>query len=65
MTDLAGQTDGALPYQLTRFELPLEKVEQVRRGTSPWPTRSPTTSGRTGPMPRSRIPAKSARRSGW
>jgi restriction system protein len=33
VADLAGQTDGALPYQLTRFELPLEKVEQVRRGT--------------------------------
>lgn len=31
---LAGQDNPKMPYQLTKFELPLEQVEAVRRGTT-------------------------------
>lgn len=33
VAELAGQDSPSMPYQLTRFELPLEKVEQIRRQT--------------------------------
>ncbi|MEX5711376.1 hypothetical protein AB1484_24575 [Parafrankia sp. FMc6] len=34
VAELAGQDSPGMPYQLTKFELPLEKVEEVRRGTT-------------------------------
>ncbi|WP_328463881.1 hypothetical protein [Streptomyces sp. NBC_00448] len=34
VAELAGQDGPGMPYQLTKFELPLEKVEEVRRGTT-------------------------------
>ncbi|MBM0231451.1 hypothetical protein JNW91_05990 [Micromonospora sp. STR1_7] len=34
VADLAGQNSPNMPYQLTRFELPLEKVEEIRQGTT-------------------------------
>lgn len=33
VADLAGQDSPGMPYQLTNFELPLKKIEEVRRGT--------------------------------
>ena len=33
VADLAGQDGPGMPHQLTRFELPLEKVEQIGHGT--------------------------------
>ncbi|RCV58186.1 hypothetical protein [Marinitenerispora sediminis] len=35
VAELAAQDDLDMPYQLTRFELPLAKVEEVRRGITP------------------------------
>lgn len=34
VAELAAQDSPGMPYQLTRFELPLAKVEEVRRGTT-------------------------------
>lgn len=34
VAELSGQDSPGMPHQLTRFELPLEKVEAVRRGTT-------------------------------
>ncbi|MFE9797416.1 hypothetical protein ACFYP6_01015 [Streptomyces goshikiensis] len=34
VADLAAADSPGMPYQLTKFELPLEKVEEVRRGTT-------------------------------
>jgi hypothetical protein len=34
VAELAGSDSPGMPYQLTKFELPLEKVEEVRRGTT-------------------------------
>ncbi|WP_018635951.1 hypothetical protein [Parafrankia elaeagni] len=33
VAELAGQDSPGMPYQLTRFELPLQQVEEIRRGT--------------------------------
>ncbi|MFE2429387.1 hypothetical protein ACFXJ5_21910 [Streptomyces sp. NPDC059373] len=34
VADLAAEDGPGMPYQLTRFELPLAKVEEIRRGTT-------------------------------
>ena len=34
VADLAGHGSPDMPYQLTKFEIPLDKVEEVRRGTT-------------------------------
>ncbi|MBB5111951.1 restriction system protein [Micromonospora echinospora] len=34
VADLAGQNSPNMPYQLTKFELPLEKVEEIRQSTT-------------------------------
>lgn len=33
VADLAGQDSPTMPYQLTNFELPLKKIEEIQRGT--------------------------------